>query len=230
LKVKPDFLAPIINRAALYMRRSQPDLALADLNRVIEVNPNNYAALTNRASVYIELEKFDLATKDLNKALDINTTGNTAMLLRGEIATTRGDYDNAIKDYTLSIRYDPDKPQAYNADCYTRALAKRDMETTALAECNKSLELRPDNAGTLDSRGFLYLQLCRYVDAVADYDAALSKDAKLAPTLYGRGLAKQKLGDTTGAAADMTAAEGITPGIGKIFGTPAILMWRPPAR
>ena len=226
----PEYTLPLINRATIYMARHQTDLALADLNSVVETDPYNYAALTNRASIYVEQGKFNLASEDLDKALSTNGSGDTAWFVRGEIATAYGDYDRAMKDYAHSIDYAPEKPQAYNADCYVRALAKRDLETKALAECNKALEIRPGHASTLDSRGFLYLQLGRYADAIADYDAALAKDPKLAPSLYGRGLAKQKLGDTAGGASDMAAAETITSGIGKTFGTPAIIMWRSPTR
>jgi hypothetical protein len=43
--------------------------------------------------------------------------------------------------------------------------------------------------------------------ALADFDAALRLDAKLADSLYGRGIAKMKLGDRSGADADIAAAK-----------------------
>ena len=44
-------------------------------------------------------------------------------------------------------------------------------------------------------------------NAIADYDLALKVDSKLANSLYGRGVAKQKKGDTAGAEADKMAAK-----------------------
>ena len=46
-------------------------------------------------------------------------------------------------------------------------------------------------------------------NAIADYDAALKLNPKLAASLYGRGLAKLKKGDTGGGNADITAAKAI---------------------
>jgi tetratricopeptide (TPR) repeat protein len=225
-KLWPDSPRPLINRAAINMQRHQFDAAFADLNQVLADNPHSYAALTNRASIYFYLNKYDLAANDLDKALDANWTGDTAMLLRGEIAAAKGDYTSAMDDFAQSISFDPDKPHAYNADCYTRALARSEMEKTGLPECNKALELDPGEPAFLDSRGFLYLKLGRYADAVADYDAALAKNPKLAPTLYGRGLAKEKLGDEVGAAADIAAAKAQFPDIDKMFDMPASFAWR----
>ena len=45
--------------------------------------------------------------------------------------------------------------------------------------------------------------------ALADYEAALKLNPKLAGSLYGRGVVKQKKGDAAGAEADMAAAKAI---------------------
>lgn len=46
-------------------------------------------------------------------------------------------------------------------------------------------------------------------------DAALKVQPKLAPSLYARSLAKRKVGDLTGAVADLRAASAIDPHIGE---------------
>jgi hypothetical protein len=61
---------------------------------------------------------------------------------------------------------------------------------------------RRENAGQraeANSRGF--------DEAIADYDAALKLNPKMAASLYGRGLAKQKNGDQAGGDADIAAAK-----------------------
>src|SRR5262249_50542139 len=70
----------------------------------------------------------------------------------------------------------------------------------ALADCNQALRLMPNNAATLDSRGFIFLKMTHFDAAVSDYDAALRIDPKLAFALYGRGLARLKNEDPTGEA------------------------------
>jgi hypothetical protein len=69
----------------------------------------------------------------------------------------------------------------------------------------------------LSTAGAWCLKLGRLNDAVADYDAALGLNAKLASSLYGRGLAKQKKGDTPGASADIAAAKAIRQDIADQF-------------
>jgi tetratricopeptide (TPR) repeat protein len=79
----------------------------------------------------------------------------------------------------------------------------------ALSDCSESLRIRPIDAETLDSRGFLYLKLDRLDDAIVDFNAALEINSKLASSIYGRGLAKLKKGDRAAADADMAAAKAI---------------------
>lgn len=78
-----------------------------------------------------------------------------------------------------------------------------------MSDCNESLRIRPNDAFTLDSRGFAYLKLGRPDDAILDFNAALEANSKLATSLYGRGLAKLRNGDRAGADADMAAAKAI---------------------
>ena len=65
-------------------------------------------------------------------------------------------------------------------------------------DCNESLRLRPNDAHTLDSRGFVELKLGQFDKAITDYNAALALAPKSAYSLYGRGLAKLKKGEVNG--------------------------------
>ena len=79
----------------------------------------------------------------------------------------------------------------------------------ALADCNESLRLKPDDANTLNSRGLVQLKLGAYDRAIADYSAAIAQNAKDAGSLYARGIAKLKSGDTDAGNADIAAAKAI---------------------
>jgi len=73
----------------------------------------------------------------------------------------------------------------------------------AKAQCDE-----PNVAVTLDSRGLTYLKMGQWDSAIDDYSSALRFDPKLASALYGRGFAKLKNGDKTGAV-DIAAAKAI---------------------
>jgi Tfp pilus assembly protein PilF len=77
----------------------------------------------------------------------------------------------------------------------------------ALADCNKALELRANNASAFDSRAFAYLKMGQLDKAISDYDAALQISPTSGSILYGRGLTKLKKGDTAGGNADIEAAK-----------------------
>jgi cytochrome P450 len=95
--------------------------------------------------------------------------------------------------------------RTFNGRCWVRAVLGRDL-LLALADCNESLRLRPENADTLDSRALVELKLGQLDRAREDYDAALKIYPRLADSLYGRG-------DVAGARVDLAAAKTLDPGI-----------------
>lgn len=103
-----------------------------------------------------------------------------------------------------------------NDRCYERGLEKVKLDD-ALMDCEASLKVRPRDPYVLDSKGFVLYQLGRYQGALSVYDDALKIEPRLAPSLFMRGQAKQKLGDSAGGAADIAAAKAINPNILSIF-------------
>jgi tetratricopeptide (TPR) repeat protein len=91
----------------------------------------------------------------------------------------------------------------YNNACWAHAILG-DLEA-ALADCNESLRLNPNDANALDTRGFTFLKSGALDEAIADYNAALLISPKLADSLYGRGLAKLRKGRRGGAAKPISA-------------------------
>ena len=53
--------------------------------------------------------------------------------------------------------------------------------------------------------------------ALADYDHALAASAPVAGWLFGRGVAKTRLGDRTGGSADIAAAQRLEPDIARQY-------------
>jgi tetratricopeptide (TPR) repeat protein len=110
----------------------------------------------------------------------------------------------------------PDDPTVLNSRCWARATQGTGLDL-ALADCNASLRLRPDDVPTLDSRGLVYLRMHRYPEAILDYDAAISRGPALAPSFYGRALAKRALGDEAGSVSDIASAKARYPNIVRQF-------------
>jgi Flp pilus assembly protein TadD len=58
----------------------------------------------------------------------------------------------------------------------------------------------------LDSRAFVAFRQGRWQAAIDDYSAALAKDPKLSSSLYMRGVAKMRAGDSVNGQSDINAA------------------------
>jgi tetratricopeptide (TPR) repeat protein len=92
----------------------------------------------------------------------------------------------------------------------------------ALADCNKSLELDRtgssfENPATRGNRGLIYLKLGRFAEARSDYDAMLTMFPSMPRGLFGRGVAKRRLGDRRGGDADIAAAKAQDPNVAREF-------------
>jgi tetratricopeptide (TPR) repeat protein len=74
---------------------------------------------------------------------------------RGTAYSDKGQFERGIQDFDQAIRISPQFAEAYNNRCYTAAKLDRELQR-ALSDCNISLQLRPNNAYTLGSRGLVY--------------------------------------------------------------------------
>ncbi len=131
------------------------------------------------------------------------------------MSNLRGD-DSTIKAVDLMIAAHPTNPYVLNEACWTRATMGLQLDT-ALADCNESLRLSPGYANALNSRGFAEYRLVNYAGAISDNTAALVARPNDAASLYVRGLARLKTGQTADGNADVAAAKAINPGIADVY-------------
>jgi tetratricopeptide (TPR) repeat protein len=96
-------------------------------------------------------------------------------------------------------------PFMLNDICYSIAAEGMDLDR-ALALCDASLKLRPNEAAILDSRAFVLFRLGRYAEALTAYDAAITAKSDQFESLYGRGLAEARLGRAADSTRDIAAA------------------------
>jgi len=83
-----------------YGKTPQPELALADYNKAIQINPNYAMAFVNRGSLYVDqLHNYDLALSDFNKTLELDPTNPDAAVNKGIAYYRKNDFDEALKVY-----------------------------------------------------------------------------------------------------------------------------------
>ncbi len=207
---------------AYYLRgvalRSKRDFdgAVADFNQAISLDPSDSEYLIERGNTHDARGDLDRAIADHSAAIKVNPNSANAFNSRGAALQRKGDYARAAADYAQVTKLQPKSPEAWSALCWARAIGERDLQQ-ALQACNEALRIKPDAIDALDSRGFVQLKLNRIDAAIADYDAALKIDPKYAPSLYARGIARQRKGDR-GGSADVAAAQKIAAGIADELG------------
>jgi Tfp pilus assembly protein PilF len=126
-----------------------------------------------------------------------------------------GDAKPLLARADKAVAAKPRDPVARNEACWTRATHDAELDR-ALADCDAGIAVRRDPA-TLDSRGFVRLRRGEFALALADYDAALAMRPAQAQSLYGRGIAKKRMGDAKGAEADLAAARNASADVDEEF-------------
>jgi tetratricopeptide (TPR) repeat protein len=126
------------------------------------------------------------------------------------------DWEKRIAAADELVQLAPNNARELGIRCLVRAAAARDLQL-ALVDCNEALQLDPDDYNVLGNRGLVYLRLGRFDEAIADYDASLKRAPKNSLALFGRGIAKQRLGQTVQSSVDIAAAKAIDSDIAEVF-------------
>jgi tetratricopeptide (TPR) repeat protein len=132
-----------------------------------------------RGDGYYAKRDFKAAMQDFNGALRLRPDFADAYFMRGNTYVVTGNTKSALEDFVLASKHAGNDANRLNTTCYQRA-PFGDLNG-ALADCNRSLSLRPNDRHTLDSRAFTYLKLNRVDEAIADYDHVLYRLARLHP-------------------------------------------------
>ena len=201
-------------RARLHRKNGELDQAIADYTEAIKLAPST-ASFTDRGETYQAKGDYDRAVADYSQAITFQPNYALAYYDRGEAYLAKDDLDRAIVDFTDAVKIFPQYADAYNSRCWARAVTGRSLQD-ALADCNESLRLRPNDPNTLNSRGLVQYKLGAFQQAITDYSAAIAQNAKDAGSLYARGMAKLKRRDIDGGNADIAAASAIKPDIANV--------------
>lgn len=203
------------DRAMARLAAQQPVLAMADLAEALKLKPDDVDTLVTRGALYMGAKDEARARADLEAARKLAPDNPTLALKIGGIYAGSGAFEAALKEYDswLTARpNDPSVPTILNERCWTRARWGRQLDL-ALADCDLALKRGGRNSGFMDSRAWVLLRMGRLDEAIGQYDAAIKAQPKQAWSIYGRGLAKLRKGDKTGAEADIAAAKAIEPAV-----------------
>lgn len=179
-----------------------------------------------------ETEEPDLIIKNCATALKMgvgtsNASVDTAyvslpLLYMGAAYARKGQNDQAIKLFNLALQATserlaraPNETSTLAERCWIRGIVGTELDG-ALADCDAALQSNPDSVEYLRDKGYALYRQGKLPAAIECYDHAL-KGGSDAKTLFLRGVAKIRQGDTTGADADIKAARASNANIDKIY-------------
>lgn len=201
-------------KAKDYLKREERVPAMAELNQAIALDAQaEYYAV--RGHVHAELAQPEAAIADLDQALRLQPEHPEARFDRAFLSYAQGDLKRAQADIIRAVQLSPRNPRFLGGRCVIDIASGRDAKN-ALTYCERALEYpRPANAYT--ARGEAYLLLRRDHEALADFGAALVAQPTHMRALYGRGLARTRLGEHESGQKDMATALQHLPGAAREF-------------
>jgi len=208
-------------RGSAYLDWGKQDLAEKDF----QIGVTNYDDAYSYAGFgYIAMRagKYADAIKNYDEAITLRPEDLWLRNDRAEVYVVMGDYDKAMQDDAFVMENFKTMAFPYNSRCWHRAVAIRDLDE-ALADCNRSLDLQPDDPSALDSRGFVRFRQGRWAEAIADYTTALSHDAYFASSIYMRGISELRAGQTDKGNADIAHAKSLYPDISAQYATYGVI-------
>jgi tetratricopeptide (TPR) repeat protein len=192
-------------------KASEGDLngAIAEFNRLIQLNPKDEIAYYNRGLLEANKGDFDIAIADFNHAIQLKPTFARAYNDRGSVKAAERDIDGAIADFNYAIQLSPQFVQAY----LNLGSAKANTEDFdgAIADFNYAVRLDPDSVQAFEKLGSAKARKGDFEGAIADYNQAIQLDPKDFGAFELRALTRQLTGDFEGALRDLVLFDELSP-------------------
>lgn len=211
---RPDFSHYYLLRAKF---RRWDDLAgrRKDLAAALSLQPADLGVIVEAALLDFQESHWSQAVAKFSIILTLEPKDFGVLAYRAMAREMLGDKANAARDYAAAMAAASGSSD-FNRICDSLAFVGIALEK-ALDACNRAILLDPDEGRYRGTRGVVFLRLGRLDSSLADFDAAIAGDKRLAQPFYGRALAHWKKGDRANAQADLDMARSIDPTIHEKF-------------
>lgn len=200
-----------LHRSVLYYNRGQvlaslgrPDEALADFDRVIEVDPHYPEYRFDRGNLFFKLGRYDEALADYAAADELGPPFPELYYNRADVRAATGDLEGAMDDFRYVLDLEPDYLEA-RVTLACLLLDAGDPEAAA-AQAREGLAASPDEARLHCTLGLALLGTEDNQAARDAFDRALELDPSLSEARVNRAAAAYELADFASAIADLDAA------------------------
>ena len=204
VRLKPGIAEAHYYRGVAYGEQDKFDLAIADLDEAIRLKPDYTDAYNARGDCRRYIGEYDLAIADYDAALRIDPDHGPSHRGRGAAWRMKGQLELAIADYDAAVGINPEDPFAYRFRGDAHLANGGYMK--ALSDFDAALGLRPDDGVAHGEKGNAHLFREEFDLAMVAFTLAIECDPGSGSALYGRGLAREMMGDTLGADDDYRRA------------------------
>jgi tetratricopeptide (TPR) repeat protein len=162
----------LVNRAHAKKRLRDPEGAVEDLKKALELNPVSIGALVNLGTLLPHVGQTQEAISCLEKVIKLDSTfeggyGNLAFLY-SEI----GEYKKALQISNALLSFKPNEAFALNNRGYIKY--KLNDFTGALEDINNSISIIPGNSYAFRNRGLVYIAMKKDNEACIDFKKSLN--------------------------------------------------------
>lgn len=193
LTLDPKYVDAYFESAHCYFSCENPDAAIKQLTKLLQIEPNNAEALRRRAVALKGKECWQDAYNDYKLAIKLDPDRANVYTSHAEACEHLQKYQEAIDAYTSYLEIDPgyDRLFKQRAEDYLRI----GNYPKAIEDYSNMLKLNPRDDLAFKERGDLYFHLKQYQKAIDDYTQSLNIDP-VEPTqvLEARAKAYAKLG------------------------------------
>lgn len=240
IRLDPNGFVPYALRANVYIDKGDYDLAIKDLDRLIELKPRA-DFYNNRGHALRRKGDLDRAIEDFNQSIKLDPSDPLAYWNRGLAYRDKGDASRAADDYKKALSLNPGKETRKDIEASLAALSKAPAPSAAAPAAQKAdAKTDPDyqacRKGTgeeelaacsrviasdkfssdfvpLAIRSGLYSGKGEYDLAIKDLDRAIELSPKQAGLFSNRGSAYRKKGQPDRAIADFNQAIALDPNL-----------------
>ncbi len=163
-----------IGRGLVRLAIKEPDKAIADFNKALQLDAQDVEAYVGRANAWELKHEYDVALVNLNQALRLDSQHADAFVWRGIVWLHKRENANALADFTRAIDIDPGSYSAFA----NRASVQHNMKKyeASIADYNEAIRLNPKDAWAYWNRAEARLATNDVAAAFADSNEALRLD------------------------------------------------------
>lgn len=210
----PEAPGVFLSRAQTYSKLNEPDAALADFARAIELDPGSAIAYNGRGLIYEQQGRFDDALADYEHVVSLLPNDPVGWRNHADALLALDRFDDALESYTHALEHAPQFVEARLG--HARAEAALGHWDAAISDVEQAIGIDPENLEALAlradiraARGDQIVSTEPESDAseawraaLADYNTLAERAPEVATVFLSRAQTRRKLDDIDGALAD----------------------------